>query len=170
MFWSTQLHSRASFTFSYLSALLRGAALWANRAFIFSACLFLNMWMLDNSNLWRFKLAINHGLNDVLNPRLTKYARKAFLRDDRSHHRSFATRTTWVEIVLQTMVILTLQAAINSSEIVALTARQNQCQRRLGLNTANLNNKHSRWVNVYNDPHQSFPLKTIYKAKTTTPK
>lgn len=48
------------------------AALWANRAFDFSACWFLDVWMLDNSKLWTVKLAINLGLNDVLNPRASQ--------------------------------------------------------------------------------------------------
>lgn len=105
-----------------------GAALWANRAFDFSACWFLDMWMLANFKLWTFKLAINHGLNDILNLRASQSMLEKHFWGMTGHAIGRSLQGTHEWRVCSKRL---LAAKLWSSW------QQKWCQRSLGVNTAN---------------------------------
>lgn len=99
--------------------------------------------MLDNPKLWTFNLAINHGLNDVLNPpasqsKLEKHSRG---RTGHAMGRLLQGAGQW-RMSSQPFLAAKLWSSSHKQQLATCSdseAKPKRYQRSLGLNAANLN-------------------------------
>lgn len=126
--------------------------------------------MLDNSKLWKFQLAINDSLNDILNLCDSQRMLEKHSWGMTSHAigRLLQGARAW------RMCCWLLAAKLCNPDAAGSYKQQLASDSDIGktkmMSRLTKINKHSRWLNVSNDSHQLFPLKTFTKAEITTPK